>query len=308
MDEVVSVVTATLTSGTHYRLGSPASAEVTVRDDDPVVSFTAPEPITEADTAVFTFTRSGGVSHELEVSVSVLPTGDFLSGTAPTWVTFAAGDTEAPLSIPLVDDSTLEGDGHIAVLLRQGTDYDTTGTLLQQVSVMDNDRPVVTITAVTTPIDEGASAVFSVEATGGVITEAFDVPVAMTESGSMISGSRDLAQKSPSNRAARHAHAHPLQRSAFIAKTSWRHLPARSSAHSAQRTAHSAQRAVPAPPAPESSTGSQAPPPGSESGSLLGQSAGQRRCPCNGSISDCTSDGVWPRERITITHHQRPNS
>ena len=38
----------------------------------------------------------------------------------------------------------------------------------------------------------------------------------------------------------------------------------------------SAQRAVPAPPAPESSTGSQAPPPGSESGSLLGQSAGRR--------------------------------
>ena len=243
MDEVVRVVTATLTSGTHYRRGPPAAAVVTVRDDDPVVSFTAPEPITEGDTAVFTFTREGGVSHELEVSVSVLPTGDYLDGAAPTAVTFAVGSVTADLSIATDDDSTLEGDGHIAVLLRQGTDYDTTGTLLQTAQVRDNDRPVVTITAVTTPIDEGASAVFSVEATGGVITEAFDV--AVTETGSMISGSRDLAQKSPSNRAARHAHAHPLQRSAFIAETSWRHLPAQRTAHSARCRRH--RRSSPAP-------------------------------------------------------------
>ncbi len=299
MDEVVSMVTATLTSGTHYRLGSPASAEVTVRDDDPVVSFTAPEPITEGETAVFTFTRSGGVSHELEVSVSVLPTGDFLSGTVPTAVTFAVGSVTADLSIAMDDDSTLEGDGHIAVLLRQGTDYDTTGTLLQQVSVMDNDRPLVTITAVTTSIDEGASAVFSVEAAGGVITEAFDVPVAMTETGSMISGSRDLAQKSPSNRAARHAHAHPLQRSAFIAETSWRHLPARSSAHSARCRRH--QRPSPA-------LDRKRRRPGASQARFSANQQGGSDAPCNGSISDCTSDGVWPRERITITHHQRPYS
>ena len=57
-------------------------------------------------------------------------------------------------------------------LLRQGTDYDTTGTLLQTVQVMDNDRPVITIAPVASPIDEGASATFTVMATGGVITEA----------------------------------------------------------------------------------------------------------------------------------------
>ncbi len=194
VDEVVSVVTATLTGGALYNVGPPASAEVTVQDD-PLVSFMAPEPITEGESAVFKFTRSGGVSHELEVSVSVLPTGDFLSGTAPTAVTFAVGSVTADLSIATDDDNTLEADGTIAVLLRQGTDYDTTGTLLQQVSVMDNDRPVVTITAVTTPIDEGASAVFTVTATGGVITEAFDVPVAMTETGSMISGTRPTSAR-----------------------------------------------------------------------------------------------------------------
>ena len=285
MDEVVRVVTATLTSGTHYRRGPPAAAVVTVRDDDPVVSFTAPEPITEGDTAVFTFTREGGVSHELEVSVSVLPTGDYLDGAAPTAVTFAVGSVTADLSIATDDDSTLEGDGHIAVLLRQGTDYDTTGTLLQTAQVRDNDRPVVTITAVTTPIDEGASAVFSVEATGGVITEAFDV--AVTETGSMISGSRDLAQKSPSNRAARHAHAHPLQRSAFIAETSWRHLPARSSAHSARCRRH--QRPSPA-------LDRKRRRPGASQARFSANQQGSSDAPCNGSISDCTSDGVWPRE------------
>ena len=185
MDEVVRVVTATLTSGTHYRCGPPAAAEVTVRDDDPVVSFTAPEPITEGETAVFTFTREGGVSHEFEVSVSVLPTGAFLSGTVPTAVTFAVGSVTADLSIAMDDDSTLEGDGHIAVLLRQGTDYDTTGTLLQTAQVRDNDRPVVTITAVTTPIDEGASGWYTVALTSQptadvIVTAALSSATAMT--------------------------------------------------------------------------------------------------------------------------------
>ena len=162
-----STITATLTAGTAYRLGDDFSATVTVRDDDPLVSFMAPEAITEGENAVFTFERVGGVSHELEVSVSVLLTGDFLSGAAPTTVTFTADSTTAELSIPTVDDTTPEADGSIAVLLRQGVDYDITGTLLQQVSVQDNDRPTVTVAAVTTPIDEGGNAVFRVTATGG---------------------------------------------------------------------------------------------------------------------------------------------
>ncbi len=183
-----SVVTATLSAGTLYDLGDDSSAEGTVRDDDPLVSFMAPDDIIEGETAVFTFERVGGVSHELEVSVSVLPTGDFLSGAAPTTVTFTADSTTAELSIPTVDDSTPEADGSIAVLLRQGVDYDITGTLLQQVSVQDNDRPTVTIAAVTTPIDEGNAAVFRVTRTGGTITEALTVSVSVTETGSMISG------------------------------------------------------------------------------------------------------------------------
>ena len=161
---------------------------MTVRDDDPLVSFMAPDDIIEGETAVFTFERVGGVSHELEVSVSVLLTGDFFAGPAPTSVTFTADSTTAELSIPTVDDSTPEADGSIAVLLRQGADYNVTGPLLQRVSVQDNDRSTVTITAVASPVDEGNAAVFRVTRTGGTITEALTVAVAVTETGSMISG------------------------------------------------------------------------------------------------------------------------
>ena len=184
-----SVITATLMSGTLYDLDAVASAHVTVRDDDPLVSFTAPGAITEGETAWFTFTREGGISHELTVSVSVSQTGDFLSGTAPGSAVFAAGAATTPLEIPTDDDSVPEADGSIAVLLSAGTGYATTGTLDQQVVVADNDRPVVTISAVTTPIDEGAVAVFRVVATGGVIIEPFDVLVDVTESGAMLSTS-----------------------------------------------------------------------------------------------------------------------
>ena len=187
-----SVLTATLASGVLYNVGDTSaasvSAAVTVRDDDPLVSFMAPDAITEGENAVFTFERVGGVSHELEVSVSVLPTGDFLSGTAPTLVTFAAGSTTAELSIPTVDDSTPEADGSIAVLLRQGVDYNVTGTLLQQVSVQDNDRSTITIAVVSSTVEEGNAAVFRVTRTGGTTTEALTVAVTVSETGKMING------------------------------------------------------------------------------------------------------------------------
>ena len=159
-----------------------------MRDDDPLVSFMAPDDIIEGETAVFRFKRVGGVSHELEVSVSVLLTGDFFSGAAPTLVTFDAGSATTNLSIPAVDDTTPEADGSIAVLLRQGTAYSTTGTLLQRVSVKDNDRSTVTIAAVASPVQEGNAAVFRVTRTGGTTTEALTVAVTVTETGSMISG------------------------------------------------------------------------------------------------------------------------
>ena len=77
--ETDSVVTAEIERHSGYVRGSASSAQVTVTDDDPVVSVTAPEPVTEGATAVFTFTRVGGVSRELQASVSVLAMGDFVS-------------------------------------------------------------------------------------------------------------------------------------------------------------------------------------------------------------------------------------
>ena len=183
-----SVVTATLSAGTLYDLGDDSSAGVTVRDDDPLVSFTAPDDIIEGENAVFTFERVGGVSHELEVSVSVLLTGDFFAGPAPTSVTFTADSTTADLTIATVDDSTPEADGSIAVLLRQGTHYDTIAPFLQRVSVQDNDRSTITIAVVSSTVEEGNAAVFRVTRTGGATTEALTVALAVTETGKMISG------------------------------------------------------------------------------------------------------------------------
>ena len=103
-------------------------------------------------------------------------------------MTFTAGDTEAPLSIPLVDDSTPEPDGTIAVPLRQGTDYDITGTLLHTVAVKDNDRSTVTISPVASPVREGNSAVFRVTRAGGTTTAPITVAIAVTETGAMVDG------------------------------------------------------------------------------------------------------------------------
>ena len=55
-------------------------------------------------------------------------------------MTFAAGAATANLEIGTHDDSVIEADGYIAVLLGQGVEYNTSGTLLQKALVQDNDR------------------------------------------------------------------------------------------------------------------------------------------------------------------------
>ena len=70
------------------------------------------------ESVVFTFTRLGGVSHELVAPVTIFFQGDFFSLTSlpPARATFAPGLTTANLSVPTVDDSTPEADegGHRA--------------------------------------------------------------------------------------------------------------------------------------------------------------------------------------------------
>ena len=114
-------------------------------------------------------------------------------------MTFAAGAASADLEIDTDDDSVPEADGHIAVLLRQGTDYDITGTLLHTAEIRDNDRSTATVSAVASAVREGNAAVFRVTRTGGTTSVPIAVAIAVTETGAMVDGKPPTSVVIPAN-------------------------------------------------------------------------------------------------------------
>ncbi len=146
------VITATLIGHTFNDADHPAptssSASVTVRDDDPVVSFTAPESITEGESAVFTFRRVGGLSYDLALNLDFFIEGLFLQDYEIGELWFAAGEEETVLSIQTEDDDTPEPDGYIGVHLQPRyytpnvpQPYYAESPVYQVVTVRDNDLP-----------------------------------------------------------------------------------------------------------------------------------------------------------------------
>ncbi|MGI9250051.1 MAG: Calx-beta domain-containing protein [Pseudohongiellaceae bacterium] len=152
-DEPDATITATLTPPTtpsNYTLGSPASARVTVKDDDLMeLSITAvTTPITEGQRATFRITASSTLPVNMTVAMTVTQLGDFMSKTPSATMQFRSGQTTELLHIATDDDEQEEGDGLITVTLNAGTEYrlnenTNTGTNTSaSIVVLDNDRAI----------------------------------------------------------------------------------------------------------------------------------------------------------------------
>ena len=59
----------------------------------------------------------------ITVDLDITQTGDFLAGSLPTTVSFAQGVAAIELSLPTVDDSTVEADGSLRVKILEGAGY-----------------------------------------------------------------------------------------------------------------------------------------------------------------------------------------
>ena len=188
-DEADGSVTATVSSGTGYTVGSPSTATVAVSDNDPtpqgtpVVRIAAGAGVTEGANAVFTLTASPTPTASITVNIAVTQSGDFATsgqaGARP--VTIGTGGT-ATLTVATDDDGTDETNGSITATLQAGTGYTAHGTQnAATVGVDDNDVPVVRVTG-GTGVTEGGTAVFTVTASPAPAT-AITVSVAITQSG-----------------------------------------------------------------------------------------------------------------------------
>ena len=195
LDELDSLVTATLVANSAYTIGSPGSASVTVEDNNwPSVSVVAgPTPIGEANgPATFTFKRVGLIDAELVINVQVQESEDMVDSnyTFPTTVTFPANHAMTLLEVPISDDDVDEDNSSITATIQPGgpETYSIGSPSTATVIVEDDDTtpglPVVTIRSDQTSLTEGQSATLTLSRTGDT-TAALDVTVSVQETGEM---------------------------------------------------------------------------------------------------------------------------
>jgi hypothetical protein len=120
----------------------------------PVVSVvaadaTAGEPGTGQGAGVFMFYRTGPTSSDLTVNFA--RTGSATSGSdfasIGTTVTFAAGLDTATKNVDVIDDSIVEANETVTVILAGGAGYSIGTPSTATVTIRSDDLPVVTVTA-----------------------------------------------------------------------------------------------------------------------------------------------------------------
>ena len=199
VDEADSTVTATVTGGTGYTLGSATSASVTVSDDDeppsvPEVTITAATTgaVTEGEELLFMVQAAPAPAAELTVSVALAETGAMLAGPASRTLTISAGSEQATLTVATNADAVDEADSTVTATVTGGTGYTLGSATSASVTVSDDDEPPsvpeVTITAATTgAVTEGEELLFMVQAAPAPAAE-LTVSVALAETGAMLAG------------------------------------------------------------------------------------------------------------------------
>ena len=142
-DEADGSVTATISTGTGYTVSSSASsATVAISDGDapslPEISIAADGDVTEGTDASYTLTATPKPAADLDVTVEVTQSGDFVTNGTQT-VTITTSGT-ATLSVPTTNDGTSEADGSVTATISTGADYTvSTNAGSATVAVADDD-------------------------------------------------------------------------------------------------------------------------------------------------------------------------
>ena len=133
--------TAPLRDAEGNRVASFASAETENRTTLTVVSIgAASTPVTEGAVAAFVLTRTGATAAALTVAVSVTEAGSVVNGATPSSATFAAGASEARLTVATVNDGVHETDARLTASIQGADGYEVEeGARSAVVDVFDDD-------------------------------------------------------------------------------------------------------------------------------------------------------------------------
>ena len=156
---------------------------VPVKDNDTpsTVSISAPDDLTEGAQLTYTLTRTwapGQSRGELPVNVSLAQTGNYITwpagnepgddGLVTIPVTFAARSLTATFTLETVDDEVSEVHGSVTatILADAGGSYVTGADSDHATRLLDNDLPIISVTAVATEVTEGTAAQFRLSRMG----------------------------------------------------------------------------------------------------------------------------------------------
>ncbi|MCX5683045.1 MAG: PA14 domain-containing protein, partial [Planctomycetota bacterium] len=160
LDEPDETVILTLNpSHATYAVGSPASATVTIIDNDlPLVNIAATDPNAAEqglDTGTFTFTRVGQLTSSLAVNFTISGTATrttdysgspaLVSGT--NTFTFDVGVSSVIYVITPVDDAVIDAGETVILTISSNANYSRGTPNNATVTIADNDAPVVSIAA-----------------------------------------------------------------------------------------------------------------------------------------------------------------
>ena len=174
-------------AGAFLLLALGALAASPARAQTPVATIAAgTSPVTEGTRMTFTVSLSrpapaGGL--QVPVTISESTGSDFVPSIEERqWtIRFLRGHERATLNVRTVDDSTAEPDGQVTATLGTGDGY-TVGTANSAtVTVYDNDGPLATIAAGTSPVTEGTAATFTVSLDIAAPVGGVDVNVTVSE-------------------------------------------------------------------------------------------------------------------------------
>ena len=172
-----------------------------------VAIFANDTSIVEGTPASFDVSRTGGdLTSSLRIELSITQMGNFIQGTAPTFMTIPANQIAWDLRIPTENDTVDEDDGKIIATIdansRYTFDQSQTSPNRAEIIVTDNDRIKVAIFANDLSIVEGTAANFDVSRVGGDQTVALRIELSITQEGNFIQGTAPTFVNIPANRTA----------------------------------------------------------------------------------------------------------
>lgn len=156
---------------------SPTNATVTIIDNTGTIQFAASTAsvVESAASVALTLSRTGGTNNTLSVDY-VTADGSATNGldyTATTnTVTFAAGQSSKTISIPLTNDTSIEGDENFTVTISNPDGAILGATTVATVTILDNDSVIQLSTNAVSIAESGGKVSVNITRTGGIAAAA----------------------------------------------------------------------------------------------------------------------------------------